>query len=298
MIASIPSPEHNVLHLGPLSLHAYGILIALGVIAGVWLSGRRLEAAKAGTREVMGTISLWGVVGGIVGARAYYVITDPSDPWKRPADWVKVWEGGLGIPGGLLLGVLVAGWVARRKGVAPAAAFTAAAPAIPLAQAIGRWGNWFNQELYGRPTTLPWALEIDYDHLPRAAGVPLYEPGTTFHPTFLYESLWNLALCGALLWLDRRRPMRPGSLLAVYVGGYSVGRFLVENLRIDPANSGGGLRLNQWIALVAFVGSMLYLIADSRRPIVVAAPADAPADAPAGTPASDQPSDIQNGDTR
>lgn len=293
VLASIPSPSKNLLEIGPLTIHAYGVMIALGVIAGIWLSGRRLEAARAGTREVMGTIGLWGVVGGIVGARAYYVITDPSDPWKRPSQWLKVWEGGLGIPGGLLLGVLVAGWVARRKGVAPAAVFTAAAPAIPLAQAIGRWGNWFNQELFGRPTSLPWALEIDYDNLPRANGVPLYEPGTTFHPTFLYESLWNLALCGVLLLLDRRRPMRAGSLLAVYVGGYSVGRFLVENLRIDPANTGGGLRLNQWIALVAFVASMLYLIVDSRRPVVAATPA-APADTDTDTDTDTAPA--ANGD--
>jgi prolipoprotein diacylglyceryl transferase len=139
------------------------------------------------------------------------------------------------------------------------AVLTAAAPAIPLAQAIGRVGNWWNQELFGRPTTLPWGLKIDDAHLP-----PGYASGTLFHPTFLYEALWNLALCGVLLLIDKKVRLRPGRLLAVYVAGYSMGRFWVEGLRIDPANSGGGWRLNQWMALATFVLSVGYLVIDAR----------------------------------
>ena len=135
----------------------------------------------------------------------------------------------------------------------------AAAPAIPLAQAIGRWGNWFNQELFGRPTTLPWGLEVDYSRIPLQYRD---NPDVLFHPTFLYESMWNVALCLALVQLHRRRPMRPGRLLAVYVAGYAVGRFLVESLRIDSALDTGGLRLNQWTAIVAFGLAVGFLVID------------------------------------
>ena len=260
MLASIPSPSSGVIHIGPLSLHAYGVMIALGVVAAVWLTNRRLEAAGTGTREQFSSVAVWAVVAGIIGARIYYILTDKSQPWKEPGRWLRIWNGGLGIPGGLILGVLVSVWMARRKGLAPSAMLTAAAPAVPLAQAIGRWGNWWNQELFGRATTLPWGLEIDQQHLP--AG---YAPGTLFHPTFLYESLWNIGLCLLLLQIDKRMRLRPGRLLAVYVAGYAVGRFWVESLRIDPANSGGGWRLNQWTALIAFVASVGFLAADHLR---------------------------------
>jgi len=256
-IASIPSPSDGVLHLGPLNIHAYGLMIALGVIAGVWLSGRRLEASGIGTREDMSTIALWGVLAGVIGARLYFIVTDASRPWKEPSRWLKVWEGGLGVPGGILAGTLVAGWVIRRKGLSVGGVYTAAAPAIPLSQAIGRIGNWWNQELFGRPTDLPWALEIDDDNLPSG-----YASGTTFHPTFLYEVLWNLSLCGVLLLIDRRIKLRPGRLLAVYVVGYSIGRFWIEGLRIDPARAGGGWRLNQWMAVIVGVLAAGYLLID------------------------------------
>ena len=205
--ASIPSPSSGTLELGPLSLNAYGLMIALGVVAAIWLLGRRFEQKGIGTREDATTIGLWAVAAGIVGARLYHVATD----WERfdgnYGDIVKIWEGGLGIPGGLLAGIPVGIWVAHRRGLPMGEVANCAAPAIALAQAIGRWGNWFNQELFGRPTDLPWALEIDEDHLP-----PGYAPGTTFHPTFLYESLWNFALCGVLLWIDRRFNPAPGRL--------------------------------------------------------------------------------------
>ena len=145
--------------------------------------------------------------------RLYYIITDKSQPWKEPSRWIRVWEGGLGIPGGLLAGVFVGIWMAKRRGLSIPAVLDAAAPAIPLAQAIGRWGNWFNQELFGRPTTLPWGLQIDDAHLP-----PGYASGTLFHPTFLYESLWNLALCGLLLLIDKKMRLRPGRLMADLCG--------------------------------------------------------------------------------
>ena len=260
MPASIPSPSSGTLDLLGLSIHAYGVMIALGVVAGVWLAGRRLEAAGVGTRDDMSSIAVWAVLAGVLGARLYYIVTDKSEPWRHPGKWLQIWNGGLGIPGGLAAGVLVALWRARRRGISPSGLFTAAAPAVPLAQAIGRVGNWFNQELFGRPTSLPWALRIDDDHLP--AG---YASGTTFHPTFLYEMLWNLALCGLLLLIDRRVKLRPGRLLAVYIAGYSIGRFWIEGLRIDPANSGGGWRLNQWTAVVAFVASAGYLFVDRWR---------------------------------
>jgi len=261
LVASIPSPSDGVFHIFGLPIHAYGLMIALGVVAGVWLAGRRMEAAGVGTRDDMGNIAVWAVAGGVVGSRIYFIITDKTQPWRHPAKWIAIWQGGLGIPGGLILGALVGVWAIKRRGLSVPHVVTAATPAIPLAQAIGRWGNWWNQELFGRPTTLPWALRVS-DATAIAAG---YAPGTTFHPTFLYESLWNFALCGVLILIDKHIKLRPGRLLAVYVVGYSIGRFWVEGLRIDPANHGGGLRLNQWTALVAGLLATLYLVVDWRR---------------------------------
>jgi prolipoprotein diacylglyceryl transferase len=260
IIASIPSPSSGSLSIGPLSIHAYGLMIALGVVAAVWLMGKRLEASGAGKKEDVSSMAVWAVIAGVIGARLYHVVTDWSAFKDDPARIVQIWKGGLGIPGGMFLGAVVGVWAIKRRGVDPALAMTAAAPALPLAQAIGRWGNWWNQELFGKPTTLPWALRIDADKIPAQ-----YAPGTTFHPTFLYESLWNLALCGLLLWIDRRFKLRPGRLLAVYVLGYGVGRFWVEGLRIDPAKSGGGLRLNQWMAIVIAASAVLFLTVDWFR---------------------------------
>lgn len=260
LLSSIPSPSDGVFNIGPLAIHAYGMMIALGVVAAVWLAGRRMEKAGVGTRDDMSSIAMWAVGAGVIGARLYYIVTDKSQPWKEPGRWLKVWEGGLGIPGGLLAGVLVGAWAIRRRGLSVPGVLTAAAPAIPLAQAIGRLGNWWNQELFGGPTTLPWGLEIDEAHLP--AG---YASGTLFHPTFLYEALWNLALCGLLILIDRRMKLRPGRLLAVYIAGYFTGRFWIEGLRIDPANAGGGLRLNQWVSVVVVAAAVLYLLIDRQR---------------------------------
>lgn len=260
VLASLPSPSSNGFKIGPLNLRAYGLMIALGVIAGVWLLGRQLERKRLGTADDASSIGIWGVAAGIVGARLYHVATD----WDRFSDNLtaipKIWEGGLGIPGGLLAGIIVGAWQAKRRSIPPAMLLTCAAPAIPLAQAIGRWGNWFNQELFGKATDLPWALEIDDQHLP--AG---YASGTTFHPTFLYESLWNFGLVGVLLWIDRKLKLGPGRLMAIYVMGYGAGRFWVEGLRIDPSRDVGGMRWNQWVALAAIVGGALYLVVTRGR---------------------------------
>ena len=260
---SIPSPPSGRIELGPLTLNAYGLMIALGVVAAVWLFGRRLEQRHIGTRDDANAIAVWGVVAGVIGARLYHVLTD----WERfEGNWgdtVKIWEGGLGIPGGMAAGILAGVYAAHRRGVPLGPGLNAVAPCLPLAQAIGRWGNWFNQELYGRPTDLPWALRIDPEHLPADGRYP---PGTTFHPTFLYESLWNLGLTALILFIDRRRRVANGQLLAVYVLGYGTGRFWVEGLRIDPADELGGLRWNQWVALAMFVGGAAYLLWSVRLP--------------------------------
>jgi phosphatidylglycerol---prolipoprotein diacylglyceryl transferase len=260
VIASIPSPSFNSIEIGPLSLNLYGLMIALGVIAAVWLFGRRIQERGIGTPDDASAIGLVAVLAGVVGARLYHVITDwdrfQHDLAKIPA----IWEGGLGIPGGLILGIPVGLWMAHRRGLPLATAATCAAPAIALAQAIGRWGNYFNQELYGRATDLPWALEIDNP-------LPGYAPGTTFHPTFLYESLWSLGLVLVLLWIDRRGWLRDGSLMAVYVIGYGIGRFWVEGLRIDRADELLGLRWNQWMALAAVVGGAIVLWWWEHRPL-------------------------------
>ena len=254
MIAVFPAPPGPSIGIGPLELRAYGLMIALGVLAAIWLTGRRLEQRSLGTRDDAAAIALWAVGAGLVGARLYHVITD----WHRFRDDLAaipaIWEGGLGIPGGLLAGIVVGLWAARRRGIDPAAAATCAAPAIPLAQGIGRWGNWFNQELFGAPTTLPWALEVDTAYLPSG-----YEVGTTFHPTFLYESLWLFALCAFLLWFDKRHDPGPGRLMGVYVLGYALGRFWIEGLRIDPATEIAGVRVNQWVSGVAIIGAAVYL---------------------------------------
>jgi prolipoprotein diacylglyceryl transferase len=262
MLASIPSPPFDSIDIGPLSLNMYGLMIALGVVAAVWLFGLRLEEREIGTRDDASAVAVWAVLAGVIGARLYHVVTDYDRFRNNWAEIPAIWNGGLGIPGGLLLGVPVGLYFAHKRGIPIAVAATCAAPAIPLAQAIGRWGNYFNQELYGRPTDLPWALEIDEAHL--QAG---YAVGTTFHPTFLYESLWSLGLCLLLIWIDRRFRPAPGQLFVMYVMGYGIGRFWVEGLRIDPADEIAGLRLNQWVALAAVVLGAVLLAWMRRHPI-------------------------------
>lgn len=266
LVASFPSPSFNSIDIGPLSLNIYGLAIALGVVAAVWLFGKRLEERDAGTSDDASSIAVWAVLAGVIGARLYHVATD----WDRFTDNYgaipKLWEGGLGIPGGLALGIPTGLYLARRKGISMSMAATCAAPAIPLAQAIGRLGNYFNQELYGRATDLPWALEIDDAHL-----IDGFASGTTFHPTFLYELLWSLALCAVLLWIDRKFRPALGQLMAMYIMGYGLGRFWVEGLRIDRADELAGLRWNQWVAIAMIVGGGLVLAVMRRSPIVESA---------------------------
>ncbi len=259
MFASIPSPSSSTIQLGPLELRAYGLMIALGVVAAVWLAQKRW-AERGGDPDDIATIAMWAVPAGLVGSRIYHVLTD----WRFDEGWAepfKIWEGGLGIPGGMAGGVLAALWVMRRKGMPTAELIDVAAPSLPLAQAIGRLGNWFNQELYGGPTDLPWALEIAPEHRP-----PEHLLAETFHPTFLYEALWNLALVAFLIWIDRKGVLRKGALLAVYIVGYLTVRAWLETVRIDPATELAGVRVNLWMSGIGILLAGGWLLRWGRRP--------------------------------
>jgi prolipoprotein diacylglyceryl transferase len=243
-VAFIPSPPSNGFHLGPFFLHAYGIAYAFAVLAAVAITVRRWEA-KGGKRELVYEVALWGFPAGIIGGRLYFLATS----WNEvPPHWwgpLAVWKGGLGIWGGIAGGTLAGLWVLRRRGANIPVFMDAAAPALLVAQAIGRIGNYFNQELFGGPTTLPWGLEISPAHRP--VGYAQY---ATFHPTFLYELIWNLLLAGALVWLGRHRRIRAPGLFALYVAGYSFARIGEELLRVDPAHHILGLRLNFYVATI------------------------------------------------
>jgi prolipoprotein diacylglyceryl transferase len=258
--ASIPSPGDNALHLGPLQIRAYGAAIAAGAIVAIGIARRRW-VARGGVAEDIGAVAMWAIPAGLVGARVYHVLTDWRRFEGRWLDVFAVWEGGLGIPGGLLAGVCVGVWAARRRGLPVPILLDVAAPAIPVAQAIGRLGNWFNQELFGRPTDVPWALEIDPEHRPEA-----FADSATFHPTFAYEALWNLALAGLLVWIERRHRLRPGQLFIGYVAGYAAGRLWVEALRVDPASELWGLRVNIWTSILALAAALGVLAASLLRP--------------------------------
>jgi prolipoprotein diacylglyceryl transferase len=252
-LAFIPSPHTGTLDLGPLTIHMYGLMLLLAIAACIWLTGVRW-VRRGGDWDLVLKVAVWGVAAGIVGARAYHDITSwdevSSPKWKGI---FAVWEGGLGVWGGILLGCLVGAVVVRREGVRVRDMMDAVAPGLLLAQGIGRWGNWWNQELYGKPTDLPWGLKIDPEH--RVAG---YENDATFHPTFLYE--YDLIGVGLLLLLDRRFRFRPPALFALYVSYYTVGRFFEELLRIDPAHHFLGLRLNAWVSLVVFAVSTAFFV--------------------------------------
>ena len=259
--ASIPSPSSGSIELGPLRLNAYGLMIALGVVVAVRIAGRRAEVRGVGTTEDFSSIAMWAVPAGVIGGRVYHVITDAQRFRGNWAEAFMIWHGGLGIWGGVALGVAVGFWRARVRGLNAWAIVSCAAPAIAIAQAIGRWGNWWNQELFGGPTTLPWALRVS-DSVAIKAGE---SAGTTFHPTFLYESIGCVLLAGLLILIERRLSPAPGRLLAWYAAGYTALRFFIEGLRIDPAHSAGGLRLNQWVSLVVFGVSIGFLLFDARR---------------------------------
>lgn len=253
-VASIPSPSDGTIGVGPAQLRAYGVMIALGVVAGVWLARRR-AADRSVDPDIISTAATWGVPAGLVGARAYHVLTDYQRYTGRWLDALKIWEGGLGIPGGLVVGVAVGAYAAHRRGLPPRDALDIAVPAIPLAQAIGRVGNWFNQELYGRATSLPWSLEIDREHRPDGML-----DQATYHPTFLYEALWNLALVAVLVRIDRGRVLPRGALVWCYLVGYGLGRLWVEALRIDPASLVLGVRINIWVSVLAVAAGTVGLL--------------------------------------
>lgn len=271
--AAIPSPDVRGIEIGPLNVRFYGLAIALGALAAVWLAQRRWAARGHDPAEIS-ALAMWAIPAGIVGARLYHVATDYQRYTGDPVRALYIWEGGLGIWGGVLVGALVGVVVARRRGYDVPGLFDAVAPAIPLAQAIGRWGNWFNQELFGRPTSLPWGLEIDLAHRPLG-----YERFATFHPTFLYESIWNLAVVGIVLAAERHVRLRRGYLFAVYVAAYTFGRFFIEYLRIDPAHRFLGLRLNDWTSVVVFLAATA-LLAVRGRPRRAASPSPAAATEP------------------
>ena len=261
LLGVIPSPSSGSIHLGPLRLNAYGLMIAIGVIAAVRIAGRRAEHKGVGTTEDISSIAMWAVPAGVIGGRAYHVLTDYERFQGQWFDAIKIWQGGLGIWGGVTAGVAVGWWCARRRGLDAWWVISCAAPAIAIAQAIGRWGNWFNQELFGRPTTLPWALEVSSDIAVKAG----YTAGTTFHPTFLYESVGCVVLAWLLIRLERRINPARGRLFAWYVAGYTVLRFGTESIRIDASHNVGGMRLNQWVAIGVFVTAVLFLAVDRLR---------------------------------
>ncbi|MDH3606887.1 MAG: prolipoprotein diacylglyceryl transferase [Acidimicrobiia bacterium] len=259
-VASIPSPDTNGFDIGPLTVNFYGVAIALGVIAAIWLATRRFEA-RGGDPKTLERASIIAVVVGILGARTGYVITHFDE--LSFVDALRIWDGGLAFFGGLLAGGIAMIWVMRREGASIPDVADSVAPAVPLAQAIGRWGNYFNQELYGTPSDLPWAVEISE---PNRIGLPLeYVEFETFHPTFLYESLLNLVVVGLILWIEKRFRPAPGSLFAVYLVLYGIVRFLMELLRTDVQNEFLGIRNNGWIALLVATGGVVAYVVMQRR---------------------------------
>jgi prolipoprotein diacylglyceryl transferase len=254
----LPSPSSNGLHLGPLFVHFYGLAYVVAVLAAVGITVRRWEAV-GGKRELVYDVALFGFPAGVIGGRLYFLATS----WNEvPSHWwgpFAIWKGGLGIWGGIALGTLAGIWVLRRRGANVPQFMDAAAPALLVAQAIGRIGNYFNQELFGLPSRLPWALEVSPAHRPAA-----YAQYAAFQPTFLYELIWNLLLAAALVWLGRRRSIRPPGLFALYVAGYSFARIGEELLRVDPAHHILGLRLNLYVASILCLAGLAWFVRIQR----------------------------------
>ena len=253
-LLSIPSPDSSTIELGPLSIHFYGLTLLAAIAAAIAIGGIRWTR-RGGDWDLIFRVAVWGVASGIVGARLYHVLTswnELPDEWWGP---FAIWKGGLGVWGGIGLGVIVGAIVAKRSGADLAKLADCVAPALLVAQGIGRFGNWWNQELFGGPTDLPWGLEIAPENRP----IENVE-SDTFHPTFLYEALWCFAAAGILLLIERRFRIRPGGLFALYVLIYSTGRFWIEMLRVDPSHEWGGVRLNVYVSGIAIILSGAFFI--------------------------------------
>jgi prolipoprotein diacylglyceryl transferase len=261
LYAEIPSPTANGFYAGPVYIHVYALMYIVGITLAVLL-GRRRWAAMGGDPALVDEMALWGVPSGLVGGRIYFDISTPSQ--IQPHTWwgvFAIWEGGLGIWGGVALATVVCVWRLRKLGVSVTGMMDAVAPGLLVASGIGRIGNYFNQELFGKPTTWPWGLAISPAHRP-----PGFAQYATFQPTFLYELIWDLAFAGFLIWLGRRGVVRPGGLFALYVAGYSAFRMFEETIRIDYSQHILGLRLNFFIALVMTLAGLTWFALNQRRP--------------------------------
>jgi prolipoprotein diacylglyceryl transferase len=264
IIAAIPSPDVSYIELGPFRIHFYALFILAGIVIALLLTESRLRARGAESGIAL-DISLWAIPFGILGGRFFHVLTHPDDYFYPGADLLavfRIWEGGLAIYGALILGSAGAYIGARSAGVKFTSYLDAVAPGVLLAQAIGRWGNYFNNELFGTPTDLPWGLEIPSSNPAYPAGLP---DGVLFHPTFLYESIWSLAGVAMLLAADRRFNLRWGKMLGLYLVYYSVGRVWIEAIRIDPSEIVLGLRINIWSAIAGIAIGLAIIVIQSRR---------------------------------
>ncbi|GAA2004610.1 prolipoprotein diacylglyceryl transferase [Catenulispora subtropica] len=272
-LAEIPSPTKARYNLGPIPIRMYAMCILAGILVAVWLGDKRWRARGGKPQEVV-DIAIWAVPFGLVGGRLYHVITTSGPYFGKDGDWVKafyVWEGGLGIWGAIALGALGAYIGCRRRGASLRTFADAVAPGIVLAQALGRWGNWFNNELYGGHTDLPWGLKVHVmDTSTQRAiigpdGKPELVAGGPFHPTFLYESLWCVGVAVLCIWADRRFKLGYGRVFALYVASYTVGRFWIESLRTDEAHHFLGMRLNDWTAILVFLGAVAYFLWSKKK---------------------------------
>jgi len=266
LIAGIPSPEVSFIDLGPFRIHFYALFILSGIVIATLLTDARLKARGAPAGLFL-DIALWAVPFGILGGRFFHVLTHPNDYFYEGADLLdifKIWEGGLAIYGALILGAVGMFIGSRQAGIRFTSVLDAVAPGMLLAQGIGRLGNYFNQELFGLPTTLPWGLEIPSSNPAYPLGLP---DGLTFHPTFAYEMIWNLVGVAALIWLGRKLQLEWGKVFALYLIVYSTGRVWIEAIRIDPSEIILGLRINIWSALTGIaIGVVIYLVQTRRHP--------------------------------
>lgn len=260
---SIPSPDTGTWYLGPVPIRAYALAIIAGVVAAIWIGDRRW-VARGGRGGEIADLAVWAIPFGLVGGRLYHVITDHQlyfGEGQDPITALYIWRGGLGVWGAIALGAVGLVIGARLRGIRLLPVLDAAAPGVLVAQAFGRWGNWFNSELFGRPTDLPWGLEVAPEHRP-----PGYADVETFHPTFLYESLWCLAAFAVVVWADRRFRLGHGRVVALYVMAYTIGRGWIEALRIDDVQMDDvlGLRLNVWTSLALLLLAAAYFVWSSR----------------------------------